>query len=55
MTDYIPSNENCDCDIMKVLLNSFTSYEQSDWPKRVTTVFIISLYIYEIRSFICGP
>jgi len=42
---YIPSNENGDCETMKMLLNSFACYEQSDWPKKVIIGFIISLYV----------
>jgi hypothetical protein len=37
---------------MKMLLNCFASYKQSDWPKYI---FIISLYIHDIRSFTCDP
>jgi len=32
---YVPSNENGDCVTMKVLLNWFACYKQSDWPKNV--------------------
>jgi hypothetical protein len=32
-----------DCKTMKVLLNCFVCNEQADWPKKITTVFIISL------------
>jgi hypothetical protein len=49
---YIPFNENGDSDFMKVLLNCFACYEQSDWSKKVITVFIISLYIHDIMSMI---
>ena len=35
-----------------MLLNCFASYKQSDWPKYI---FIISLYIHDIRSFTCDP
>ena len=47
---YIPFNENGDSYFMKVLLNCFACYEQSDWSKKVITVFIISLYIHDIMS-----
>ena len=44
---YVPSNENGDWETMKVLLNCFAYYEQSDWLKNVITIFIISLYIHD--------
>jgi len=40
----VPPSENGDCETMKVLLNCFACYKQSYWQKKVTTVFIISLY-----------
>ena len=43
---YQPSNENGNCETMKVLLNCSACYKQSDWLKKVITVFII---IHEIR------
>ena len=36
---------------MKVLLNSFSCYEQSDWPKNI---FIVSIFVHDIRSLMCG-
>ena len=33
--------------------NCFACCELSDWPKRVITVFIILLYIHEVRSLAC--
>ena len=47
---YLPSNETGDCEIMKMLLNCFASYEQSDWPKKAITVFIITLNIHDAMS-----
>ena len=47
---YLPSNENGDCEIMIMLLNCFASYEQSDWPKKAITVFIITLNIHDAMS-----
>jgi len=35
--------------------NCFPCHEQSDWPKSVKAVFIISLYIQVIRSLSCDP
>ena len=45
----LPSNENGDYDTMKVLLHCFACYEQSDWSKKVSTIFIVSLYVHDIR------
>jgi len=45
---YVPSNENSDCETMKVLLNCFACCKQSEWPKKVINIFII-LYIHDIR------
>jgi hypothetical protein len=39
-----------DCKNMQMLLNCFACYEHSDCPKHV---FIISLYIYDVRSNTC--
>ena len=41
---YAPSNENDDCETMKVLLNFFANCESSDWPKGPF------IYIHDIRS-----
>ena len=49
---FVPSNENDDCETVKVF-NCFACYKQSDWSKKITTVFIISLYIHDIRSLSC--
>jgi hypothetical protein len=49
---YIRANENGDCETMKILLICFEWYEQSDWMKNI---FIISLYIYAIRTFAYDP
>ena len=46
---YVPANENFDFENMKMLLNCFACYEQSDWPKNI---FIISLITHDIRSLI---
>ena len=50
---YVPFNKNGDCETMKVLLNCIVCYEQSDFPKKVITVFIMSLYIHDIRLLTC--
>lgn len=49
---YYSMKINDDCETMKVLLHvhNFASYEQSDWPKKIKTVFIITLHIHDIRS-----
>ena len=31
---YVASNENGNCETMKMLLNWFACYDQSEWPKR---------------------
>ena len=46
---YVPSNENGDCETMKVLLNFFACYKQSEWSYRVIAVFIISLFIPSLK------
>jgi len=46
---YVPSNDNGDCESMKVLLNCFSCYEQSDWLEKVITIFIIS-FIYSCHT-----
>jgi hypothetical protein len=38
---YGPSNENDDCDSMKISLSCFACYEQSNWPKKVFVHIII--------------
>ena len=43
-------HENADCDIMNVLLNSFLCYEQSDWPKKVITVFMTQGQLHVTRN-----
>jgi hypothetical protein len=35
---------------IKMLLNCFACHDQSDWPKRIITVFIVSLSIHDIKS-----
>jgi hypothetical protein len=40
--DYVPANENGDCENMKMATNSFACCEQFDWPKNV---FIIGLFM----------
>jgi len=54
--NYVPSNDNGDCETIKVLLNCFLCYEQSDWLEKVITIFIIS-FIYSCRmwSFVDFP
>jgi hypothetical protein len=47
----VPANKKGNCDTMKVFLNYFACYEQSDLPKYVIAIFIISLYIHDITSF----
>lgn len=49
---YYSMKINDDCETMKVLLHvhNFASYEQSYWPKKIKTVFIITLHIHDIRS-----
>jgi len=49
-SDYVSSDKNGDYETMKVLLNCFACYEQSDWLKNI---FIISLYIHDIMSLTC--
>ena len=44
---------NGDCETVKVLIICFAYYEQSDWSKKDTTVFIIPLY--DIRSLAYDP
>lgn len=44
---YGPLND--DCEIMTILLTCVAWYEQSEWPIKVTMVFIISLYMHDIR------
>ena len=44
------SHENADCEIMNVLLNSFLCYEQSDWPKKVITVFMTQGQLHVTRN-----
>ena len=41
---YVPSNQNGDCKIMKVLLNFFACYEQSDWSKCHNHIYHIIIY-----------
>ena len=41
--------------IWKILLIFFPCYEQSDWLKKVITVFIILSYIHAMRSFTRDP
>jgi len=38
--------------IAKMLLNCFACYKQYDWWKQL---FIISLYIHDIRLLTCDP
>ena len=51
---YVPFNKNGDCETMKVLLSCFVCYEQSDFPKKVITIFIMSLYIHDISDYWLG-
>ena len=44
------SHENVECEIMNVLLNSFLCYEQSDWPKKVITVFMTQGQLHVTRN-----
>jgi hypothetical protein len=52
---YVPSYENSACKTMKVLLNCFAYYMISNLlgRKNLITIFIISLYIHDIRSIAC--
>ena len=51
MWPYVPTNENSDCKNMKMLLNCFACYEQSDLSKHI---FII-IYIFMTKWFTCDP
>jgi len=39
---------------MKMLLNCFSYYKQSDWPEKVITIFIMP-FILERGSLTCDP
>ena len=41
---FVPSNQNGDCEIMKVLLNFFACHEQSDWSKCHNCIYHIIIY-----------
>ena len=53
MCTYVPDNENNHCMNIKMLLNCFACYVQSDWPKKVISVMITSIYIYNACDPLC--